>query len=158
MPITGPAPVQTQYTYVPGIKAKLAFTANFYNHNVSTSINPETLLKSRLLKWWNLLEQRYAPDAVQMRASELKQFRELFPDRVTVDVDRYEEIRYNCSSFTKVFDWGTCEASINFVNATSWVFQPGLKNNAFDFDVNKAEIYGIAKCNGNYKGVRIRQQ
>ncbi len=158
MPTTGPAPVQTQLSYVPGMKLKVAFTANFWNHNFSYSRNLEKDLKNRLLKWWSLLEERYAPDAVEMRKSQLKQFREIFPDRVVVDVDRYEEIQYNCTSFSKVFDWGTCEASINFLSGGSWVLRPGLKNNALSFDVNKASFYGIAKYDGRYKGVRILKE
>lgn len=157
MPISGPAPVRTQYTYVPGVKAKLAFTANFGNYRCSTSINLVEKLDQRLLKWWSLLEKRYAPDAVEMRKNQLKQFREIFRDSVTVDVDRYEEIKYNCESVSKVFDWGTCETSIDFISGSSWVLQPGLKNNALSFDVDKALFYGIAKCNGRYKGVRIKK-
>lgn len=155
MPTTGPAPVQTQYTYVPGIKAKLAFTANFWNYRYSTSINLVNELNQRLIRWWGLLEERYAPDAVEMRKNQLNQFREIFPDKVIVDVDRYEEIKYNCESISKVFDWGTCEVSINFISGNSWVLHPGLKDNALSFDVSKASFYGIAKCDGHYKGVRI---
>jgi hypothetical protein len=101
------------------------------------------------------MERTLAPESYEMKQEKLKQFRILFPNKAKVVVDRYEEVRYNCESFSKVFDWGTCEVSINFLNGNNWVFDPGLKNEAMDFDVMKVSIYGIAKYDGKYKGVRI---
>jgi hypothetical protein len=153
MPTTGPAPVRKEYTYVPGVKSKKAFTINIMDHEIN--IDYSKALKVIKNYTWNWLQNNLAPEAVEMRKQELSQFREIFPDKVKVVVNQYEEVKKNCESFSKVFDWGTCEVSLTFFNGSSILDIVGLENNAMDFDVEKISIYGIAKRGTQYKGIGI---
>ena len=154
VPLSGPgSPVRSEYSYVPGIKTKKAFTINVLDHEISIDYAMGlTVVKNYT---WNWLQNNLAPEAVKWRAEQLKQFREIFPNEVKVIVDQYEEIKTNVSSISKTFDWGTCQISINFLNGSSFLDIVGLEDEATDFDVEKISIYGIAKKDGNYKGVRI---
>jgi len=153
MPSTGPAPVRKEYGYVPGISNKKAFTINIMDHEINIDYNK--VLKEIIKNTWKWLENNLAAEAVEMRKQELSQFREIFPDKVKVVVNRYEEVKKNCDSFSKVFDWGTCEVSINFLNGSSFTDIVGLENNAMSFDVEKISVYGIAKNGNRYKGIAI---
>lgn len=153
MPATGPVPVRTEYTYVPGIKSKKAFTVNIMDHEIS--IDYSKGLKYAKNYAWDWLQNKYAAEAVEMREHDLSQFREIFPNRVEVVVNQYEEVKKNCDSFSKVFDWGTCEVSINFLNGSSVVDIVGLENDAMDFNVDAISVYGIAKRGSQYKGIGI---
>ena len=72
-----------------------------------------------------------------------------------VIVNPYHDKKNNISSFSKVFDWGTCEVSLTLGNGSSILDIIGLENEATSFDINKISIYGIAKCGDVYKGIGI---
>lgn len=153
MPTTGSTPTRKQYTYVPGVKNKKAYTINLLEHEID--IDYTKGLKVIKKKAWKWLENELAPEAIEMKKNELSQFRQIFPNKVKVIVNPYHETEFDKKSFSKLFDWGTCEVSINFLNGTSFLNIFGLKNNAMDFNVEKISIYGIAKQGSIYKGIGI---
>ena len=102
-------------------------------------------------------EQLLAPEAINIRNQKLVQFREMFPDKVKVVVAPYVEKKYNTKSFSKNFDWSTCEVSLTFGNGNSIKDIVGMKNSASNFDVKKIKIFGIAKRGNEYKGIGIKK-
>lgn len=68
----------------------------------------------------------------------------------SVVLDRDEIVGYNTEKLSKVFDWAVgASASWNFESA------PKLGQSPLRFDMKKASVFGVAKCDGVWKGARI---
>lgn len=150
---SGNTPKRTELTKTPGVNDKLAFTVNILNNEYTIDLtkNVKTIIKS-IFTWLN---QNLAPVSYQANKESLRQFRLLFPDKSVVVVDRYEEFASNTSSIERVFDWGTCEIKLSFIDGGQWDFNAGMKNNALDFKVKTVSIYGLAKIGDQWNGCRI---
>ena len=147
-------PVRSENAYVPGIKNKKAFTVNFLDTEWDVPLN--TALKPTITYLYKKAETLLANDAMKLRAAELAQFRRICPNKVQVVVAPYHETQYNVEKFSKTFDWGTCEISLNFLNGSGIWDIVGLEDGATGFDVKKVRIYGIAKEGNYYKGIGIK--
>ena len=147
--------VRKEYSYVPAIKSKKALTINFLDHEIDVPY--EDGLKAGIKYLYKEAEDRLAPNAKELRDAPLVQFREICPDKVKVVIAPYHETKYNVESFSKTFDWGTCEVSLTFGNGSGLWDIVGLANTSTNFDVKKIRIYGIAKYYSTYKGIGIKK-
>jgi len=148
-------PKRKEYTYVPAVKDKKALTINFLDNEINVPY--EKGINASLKYLYNRAEQLLAPEAINIRNQKLAQFREMFPDKVKVVVAPYVEKKYNTKSFSKNFDWSTCEVSLTFGNGNSIKDIVGMKNSASNFDVKKIRVFGIAKRGNEYKGIGIKK-
>jgi hypothetical protein len=148
-------PVRKEYSGVPAVKNKKALTINFLDHEIDVPYNDG--LKVAIPFLYKKAEQWLAADAVELRKAELAQFREICPDKVKVVIAPYHETKNNVETFSKNFDWGTCEISLTFGNGNGLWDIVGLANTSTEFDVKKIRIYGIAKRSSTYKGIGIKK-
>lgn len=112
---------------------------------------------------WNYVEKKYAPTQVAFNTSVTTGFRMIFPDKVTIALSRWEKSADNTGEVDLIFDWNTCR--LTYTNTIGgnldWgknVVAPTYSNRAYSYTVKKASIYGAAKYNGMWKGVRIVQE
>lgn len=148
-------PVRKEYSGVPAIKNKKALTINFLEHEIDVPY--EDGIKAAINFLYKKAESWLAPNAIELREAELAQFREIWPDKVKVVIAPYHETKNNVESFSKNFDWGTCEISLTFGNGSGFWDIVGLANTSTNFDVKKIRIYGIAKKGSTYKGIGIKK-
>ncbi|MEA3317212.1 MAG: hypothetical protein U9R54_04585 [Bacteroidota bacterium] len=148
-------PVRKEYSGVPAVKNKKALTVNFLDYELDVPY--EDGLKAAIKLLYKKSEEWLAPNAKELRDASLVQFREVFPDKVKVVVAPFHETKYNVESFSKSFDYGTCQISLTFGNGSGFWDIVGLANTSPDFDVKKIRVYGIAKYYDTYKGIGIKK-
>ncbi len=108
-------------------------------------------LSKKFLKY---AELQLNKEQVQWRDAKVAAFRIMVPAKkiALVAISHYEEIKNNDDQINKQFDFGVAEVgiTINGGNAT-----PTYKPYPIKHNIKKLSVYGIAKWNGQYKGLKI---
>lgn len=112
---------------------------------------------------WSYVNTTYAPGQVALNNSITKGFRQIFPDKETIALSRFEQAYVNTGEVDLVFNWNTCQLTYSGYIDGSFSFGanivgPTYSNKAQAYDVKKASVYGAAQYQGAWKGVRIIQE
>ncbi len=110
-------------------------------------------------KIWNYAKQEYAPHQVAAEQASTKAFRYFFPDKYVMALSRWETAYNNDSEINLTLDFNTIQIgySGNGQEFEAWknFIQPSLEKGAKSYTIKKASIFGAAKYNNTWKGVRI---
>lgn len=112
---------------------------------------------------WTYAEGQLAPNQIAFRNSVTKGFRMIYPDKFVLALSRWEKTRDNDQEIDCLLDFNTCRLTYSGNIAGDFNFArdivgPTYSNKSYSYTLKKASVYGAAKYNGQWKGVRIIQE
>ncbi|HLS52398.1 MAG TPA: hypothetical protein VK031_00355, partial [Tissierellaceae bacterium] len=108
--------------------------------------------KSAVGTIWDYVRKSVAPSQYETEENEVRAFRAIYPNKARIVFDRYEESKKNVKKIVEVFD---TNVGIKFTWDGSGL--PNPSPNTYKYTLVGGSVYGAAKYNGTWKGVRVKK-
>lgn len=87
----------------------------------------------------------------------------IYPNKFVLALSRWEKTRDNAQEIDCLLDFNTCRLSYSGTIGGNFDFArnivgPTYSNKSYSYKLKKASVYGAAKYNGQWKGIRILQE
>lgn len=135
---------------------------NFIDYDLSNLLNKtiKSSFNDAIKQLWEFVYKNMAPGSYQYRQGQVKAFTQMFPDKHILVLGRYEEEELNTSKIDKVlFRTPTPHIQMTvFLNPEDLSMQGNPKFKAeqkIEVNIEKAAMFGAAKFNNTWKGVRV---
>jgi hypothetical protein len=107
---------------------------------------------------WEEAEQEFSQSSIDIRKSEIKHYRKIFPDKTKVMLGRVEVSHANSNEISFVIDRSfqiSFDLSSNSKKLAEQILQPTFKNGKKTYTIDGASVFGAAIFDGQTKGIRV---
>jgi hypothetical protein len=142
---------------VPGSDKKYElFDLTVFGYRVNPTVKYDSKTKQKIIKeMYDFAQNQLSPsekNTLTNKPFAFLTYQEVFNDKRMIKVGKDEERSYSNDKMSKTFDWKTGTLKLN-INSEGTASVSGSV--AKDFSLTSASVYGIAKYDNKWKGVRI---